>query len=147
MKTLICSTLAAYIGLTIWFAFTTNYIMLIIIHILYGFFSIATLWSAYLTGIRNLGDEKNQSTLFGSSEATRGVIQTLMGFAFLGIMGVAATPVLGFRYVMFLGTGVIAVFLILSLIFLPKGEKYNTKGNPLSLKLHRMIKNTRSSTL
>ena len=114
--------MAAYIGLTIWFAFTTNYIMLIIIHILYGFFSIATLWSAYLTGIRNLGDEKNQSTLFGSSEATRGVIQTLMGFAFLGIMGVAATPVLGFRYVMFLGTGVIAVFLILSLIFLPKGE-------------------------
>lgn len=122
MKTLIYSTLAAYIGLTIWFAFTTNYIMFIIIHILYGFFSIATLWSAYLTGIRNLGDEKNQSTLFGSSEATRGVIQTLMGFAFLGIMGVAATPVLGFRYVMFLGTGVIAVFLILSLIFLPKGE-------------------------
>lgn len=122
MKTLICSTLAAYIGLTIWFAFTTNYIMLIIIHILYGFFSIATLWSAYLTGIRNLGDEKNQSTLFDSSEATRGVLQTLMGFAFLGIMGVAATPVLGFRYVMFLGTGVIAVFLILSLIFLPKGE-------------------------
>ena len=122
MKTLIYSTLAAYIGLTIWFAFTTNYIMLIIIHILYGFFSIATLWSAYLTGIRNLGDEKNQSTLFDSSEATRGVIQTLMGFAFLGIMGVAATPVLGFRYVMFLGTGVIAVFLILSLIFLPKGE-------------------------
>ena len=48
----------------------------------YGFFSIATLWSAYLTGIRNLGDEKNQSTLFDSSEATRGVIQTLMGFAF-----------------------------------------------------------------
>lgn len=129
MKSLICITLAAFVGLTVWFAFTTNYIILLFIHILYGFFGIATLWSAYLSGIRSLGDENNQSKLFGSSEATRGVIQTLVGFAFLGIMGIAATPVLGFRYVMLFGAGVVGIFLILAIIFLPKEEKKRPVAN------------------
>ena len=50
---------------------TTDFTVLLIIHLLYGFFGIATLWSAYLKGIRNLGNEDNQSKMFGSSEALR----------------------------------------------------------------------------
>ncbi|WP_169716722.1 MFS transporter [Sporomusa acidovorans] len=123
MKSLICVTLAAFVALTVVFAFTTNYILLIAIHILYGFFGIATLWSAYLSGIRSLGDENNQSTLFGSSEATRGIIQTINGLCFLGIMNVAVTPILGFRYIMLFGAAATGIFLILAFIFLPKEEK------------------------
>ncbi|HMM06360.1 MAG TPA: MFS transporter [Clostridiales bacterium] len=123
LRKLINITLAAFVVLTIAFAFTTNYVLLLGIHVLYGFFGIATLWSAYLNGIRNLGDEKNQSTLFGSSEATRGIVQTLLGFAFLGIMGAAATPVMGFKTLLLVGTAVTGFFLILGLIFLPKDEK------------------------
>ena len=105
MKKLICITLAAYATLTALFAFTTNFYILIGIHVLYGFFGIATLWSAYLSGLRTLADENNQSTIFGSSEATRGVLQTITAFAFLGIMNVAATPILGFKLVMLAGAG------------------------------------------
>ena len=123
MRSLINLTLAAFVVLTVAFAFTTNYIFLIGIHILYGFFGIATLWSAYLVGIRSLGDESVQSKLFGFSEATRGILQTLLGFAFLAIMGVAATPIIGFKTMLIVGAVVTGIFLVLGFIFLPKTEK------------------------
>ncbi len=119
MKRLICITLAAFAVLTALFGFTTNYYILIGIHISYGFFGIATLWSAYLAGLRSLGDENSQSALFGSSESTRGILQTITSFIFLGIMNIAATPVLGFRLVMLTGAGITGIFLILALLFLP----------------------------
>ena len=123
MRSLINLTLAAFVVLTVAFAFTTNYIFLIGIHVLYGFFGIATLWSAYLVGIRSLGDESVQSKLFGFSEATRGILQTLLGFAFLAIMGVAATPIIGFKTMLIVGAVVTGIFLGLGFIFLPKTEK------------------------
>lgn len=124
-RNLISITLAAFVALTVWYAFTTNYILLIVIHVLFGFFSIATLWSAYLNGIRNLGTTENQSTIFGSSEATRGIVQTILGFAFLGIMGAAASPAIGFRSLLLVGAGITGIFFILALIFLPKNTKSN----------------------
>lgn len=127
MRTLINITLAAFVALTVAFAFTTNYAFLIGIHVLYGFFGIATLWSAYLVGVRNLGDESVQSKLFGFSEATRGILQTLLGFAFLGIMNAAAAPVLGFKTMLIVGAVVTGIFLVLGLIFLPKSEKEKTE--------------------
>lgn len=117
------ATLAGVIGVTIWFAFTTNFIMLLIIHVLYGFFTTATLWSAYLSGIRNIGSADVQGKLFGFSEATRGVLQTLCGFLFLAVMGVAASATLGFRYVLLTGAGICAVFLVLAIIYMPKDNK------------------------
>lgn len=118
-KNLICITLLGFVATTVWFAFTTNYIMLIVIHILYAFFGIATLWSAYLVAIRSIGSEKNQSTIYGSSEATRGIVQTMLGFVFLGIMGIAATPQAGFKTVLFVGAGVGLLLFILAYVFLP----------------------------
>ena len=123
MKKLICVSFAAFVVLSAMFAFTTNYALLMVIHILFGFFGIATLWSAYLTGLRGLGDEDTQSRLFGSSEATRGIIQTLTAFVFLALMNAAATPVAGFRAVMIAGTVICAVFLVLAIIFLPEEKK------------------------
>ncbi|MGM9568194.1 MAG: MFS transporter [Clostridia bacterium] len=123
MRSLINLTLAAFVVLTVAFAFTTNYIFLIGIHVLYGFFGIATLWSAYLVGIRSLGDESVQSKLFGFSEATRGILQTLLGFAFLAIMSAAATPIFGFKTMLIVGAVVTGIFLVLGFIFLPKTEK------------------------
>ena len=137
MKKLICITLAAFALLTGLFAFTTNYIVLIGIHVLYGFFGIATLWSAYLSGIRSLGDEESQSAIFGSSESTRGILQTITSFLFLGIMNVAATPVLGFRFVMIAGAAITGLFLVLALIFLPAetaAEQEREKEEKIPLK-------------
>lgn len=142
MKKLICITLAAYATLTALFAFTTNFYILIGIHVLYGFFGIATLWSAYLSGLRTLADENNQSTIFGSSEATRGVLQTITAFAFLGIMNVAATPILGFKLVMLAGAGFTGIFLILALIFLPKeGVQEEGAADDVKYTLKDILKN------
>lgn len=143
MRSLINLTFAAFVVLTLGFAFTTNYIFLIGIHVLYGFFGIATLWSAYLVGVRNLGDESEQSKLFGFNEATRGILQTLLGFGFLAIMNAAATPVLGFKTMLIVGAAVTAVFLVLGLIFLPKTEK-EEKGEAAAedkVKIIDVIKN------
>lgn len=121
-KTLICVTLMAFAVLTAIFALTTNFVVLVVVHVLYGFFGIATLWSAYLNGIRNLADKDNQSKIFGSSEATRGIIQTVMGFAFLGILAVMNSDIAGIQAVLLFSSGVCLVFFILAVIFLPKTE-------------------------
>ena len=127
-KTLICTTLAAFVAVTLVFAFTTNFVVCLIFHVLYGFFGIATLWSAYLNGIRNLADKDNQSKIFGSSEATRGIVQTIMGFAFLGILGVTTSAAAGMKAVLLLGSGACAVFFVLAIVFLPKSEVRHDDG-------------------
>lgn len=128
-RNLFIVTLGSFVILTIAFAFTTNYPVLLVIHALYGFFSIATLWSAYLNGIRSLGNENNQSTIFGSSEATRGIVQTLCGFLFLGIVGAIASPALGIRTMLLVAAGIIFVLLVLTFIFIPKEEKTTDNTN------------------
>lgn len=124
MKWLITITLAAHGVLTFLFAMTTSFPVLLAIHLFYGFFGIATLWSAYLKGVRNLADKDNQSKMFGSSEALRGVIQTLMGFAFLAIVGTAASNAVGMKNIMIFGAAVCGVFTILAVIFLPKSIQH-----------------------
>ncbi|NLN97282.1 MAG: MFS transporter [Eubacteriaceae bacterium] len=120
LRSLILITLGGFTIVTVAFAMTTSFILMMIIHVLFGFFGIATLWSAYLNGIRNLADEDNQSKIFGSSEATRGIIQTIVGFAFLGILGVASTPADGFKYGLLFSAAVCGIFFVLAFIYLPK---------------------------
>lgn len=119
-RSLYIITLAAFVVLTIIFAFTTNYVLLLAIHALYGFFGIATLWSAYLNGIRSLGTAENQSTLFGSSEATRGIVQTVFGFLFLGIIGANASVAAGIQRMLLVSAAIILLILVLAIIFMPK---------------------------
>jgi len=137
-RKLIIITLIAHIAITVWFAFTTSYIAIMIIHVLYGFFGIATLWSAYLNGIRNLGDKDNQSTLFGSSEATRGIVQTVLGFIFLGIMSTAASDAIGFRTLLLAAAAITAVLLVAAFIFLPKDSDTKSSAEDNSKKFSTM---------
>ena len=127
-KTLISITFGAFTVLSVWYAFATDFIMLMIIHALFAFFGIATLWSAYLAAVRNLGDEKSQSKLFGFNEATRGIVQALCGFVFLGLMGIAASQLLGFRYIMLFAAVVSFIFLLLTLKFMD-GKKKGEAGS------------------
>lgn len=122
MKSMMVTSLAGLTACTIVFAFSTNVTVLIIVHALYGFFGIATLWSAYLVGIRGLGDESQQSKLFGSSEATRGILQTICAFVFLFIMNRAGSAVTNFRTMLLFGAAVCGLFTVLAVIFLPSGK-------------------------
>ncbi len=92
-KTLIVITFASFTLLSVWFAFAQGFIQLMIIHILFAFFGIATLWSAYLTAVRGLADEKSQSKIFGWNEGTRGIIQFLTSLAIVALMAVALNVV------------------------------------------------------
>lgn len=122
-RSLVSVSFAAFALLAVWYSFTTNFVVLLVIHAIYGFFGTGVLWSAYLSGIRSLGDKDNQSKLFGGSEATRGLIQAIFGFIFLGIMGTASTLVFGFKSMLIVAAVITAVFFILSLVFLPKPQK------------------------
>ena len=126
-KPLILISLGAYVILCALLGFVTYFPALIVIHILLGFFGIATLWSVYLKALRNLGDESIQSTIFGSAESARGIIQTITSFIFLGIMTAAGSAVLGFRYTMVVGAAMVGVVFILAIIFFPSDKKVQSK--------------------
>ena len=127
-KTLIVLTFAAFTALSLWYAFAQGFVQLFIIHVLFGFFGIATLWSAYLTAVRGLADEKNQSKVFGWNEGTRGLIQFVVSLAIVALMGVAVNAAQGFTYVMLFAAGVCAVFLVLAIVFMDGGKKGETKA-------------------
>lgn len=88
-KPLIVLTLGAFTLLSVWYAFAQGFVQLAIIHGLFAFFGIATLWSAYLSAVRGLADEKSQSKVFGWNEGTRGIIQFLMSLVIVALMAVA----------------------------------------------------------
>ena len=127
MRNLVLITLGSFVCISLVHAFTTNYALLIAVYIASGFFSIATIWSAYLTGIRNLGDESIQGKLFGFSEATRGVVQTIMGFVFIGIFGACAIPSMGMKWAMIVSAIAYGLLFVLAFIFIPKGSAPNVK--------------------
>ena len=58
-KLLVISNFAMAL-ITIWYCLLPGFTSLIIIHGLYGIFSIATFWSPYLKAVRQLGSEEEQ---------------------------------------------------------------------------------------
>jgi predicted MFS family arabinose efflux permease len=135
-RTLIVTTFGAFTLLSLWFAFAHGFIQLFIIHVLFAFFGIATLWSAYLTAVRGLADEKSQSKVFGWNEGTRGIIQFLTSLVIVALMAVAANAssdpalagALGFRYVMLFAAALCGIFTVLSLVFMDKGSAPEVSG-------------------
>lgn len=102
---------------TIWYSFYPGYTALLIIHALYGIFSVGTFWSPYLKAVRNLASEEKQGTIFGLSEGLRGVAQTIVSFICLGVMGSIASVALGFRAALWINAAAFAL-LALAVIFL-----------------------------
>lgn len=102
---------------TIWYSFYPGYTALLIIHALYGIFSVGTFWSPYLKAVRNLASEEKQGTIFGLSEGLRGVAQTIVSFICLGVMGLVTSVTLGFRAALWINAAAFAL-LALAVIFL-----------------------------
>ncbi|MDO5408831.1 MAG: MFS transporter [Lachnospiraceae bacterium] len=141
-KRLLIVTNGAMTILSVLFAISTNFSVLLVIHVLLGFFSTATIWSAYLVGLRSLGDERNQSIIFGSSEAVRGIVQTVLGFLFLAIVAKIASPVLGMRSMLFVAAAFAAIITVLSVIYIPSemGVEKDETGNTKKVTLVDVIK-------
>lgn len=126
-KLLLIISCIAMCLITIWYATFPGYQSLIIIHALYGIFSVGTFWSPYLKAVRNLGSEKEQGRLFGISEGLRGVGQTIVAFVCLGAMGAIATVTAGFRAVLLINAAAFAILALLVIIFVPDFDKNKGK--------------------
>ncbi|MDO4289271.1 MAG: MFS transporter [Eubacterium sp.] len=126
-KKLLIISCAAMCLITIWYAFLPGFWALMVIHGLYGIFSIATFWSPYLKAVRNLGDESEQGRLFGISEGIRGVAQTAVAFFCLWVMGFFANEVMGFQAVLFINAVVFAILTLLVIFLVPDFDKGREK--------------------
>ncbi len=102
---------------TIWYSFYPGYTSLLIIHALFGIFSVGTFWSPYLKAVRSLASDERQGTIFGLSEGIRGVAQTIVSFICLGAMGLVSTVTFGFRVTLWINAAAFAL-LTLAVIFL-----------------------------
>lgn len=121
-KLLIISTLGMCL-VTLWYSTYPGYHSLVVIHALYGVFSVWTFWSPYLKAIRNLGSDDEQGRLFGMSEGLRGVAQTAVAFASLGALSMFATVTAGFRAALFINAAAFALLMLAVIVLVPDIEK------------------------
>ncbi|UQZ88226.1 MFS transporter [Deltaproteobacteria bacterium Smac51] len=121
-KLLVLSTLAMCL-VTLWYSTYPGFTSLVVIHALYGVFSVGTFWSPYLKAIRNLGTSEEQGRIFGMSEGIRGVAQTAVAFACLGAMSMFATVAAGFRAALFINAAAFAVLMVAVIILVPDFDR------------------------
>ena len=104
--------------LTLWYATLPSYKILIVIHLLMAVTSVLTFWSAYLKGVRALGDDKEQGKLYGLSDAIRCLAGLAVSFVALSLIGNAVTSEAGiakslaFFGFLYIAIGVICFFLL-----------------------------------
>lgn len=125
-KKLLILSCSAMCLTTVWYAMLPGYTALIIIHALFGIFSVGTFWSPYLKAIRNLGTESEQGRLFGTSEGLRGIGQTAVAFLCLGVMGLFASQAAGFRALLFINAAAFALLTLLVIFLVPDFDKGKT---------------------
>lgn len=122
-KKLLLVSCAGMFLCTVWYSFYPGYAALLIIHALYGVFSVGTFWSAYLKTVRGLASEREQGKVFGISEGLRGLGQTAVAFLCLGVLGLFATNELGFKAVLWVNAVSFAVMFLAVLFFIPRSQK------------------------
>ncbi len=133
----------AFLGtavMTFWQSTFPNFTVMIIIYICFAFFTTATLWSPYVALLRNLGTEEEQGKIFGTSEAMRGVVSTVVGFIFIWILSLFASEMGGFRAIMIISAIVDVIFAVIAFMILPKSlQKEEKDGNTDSGEKHTII--------
>lgn len=127
-KLLIISTFGMCLT-TIWYSMYPGFTALLIIHALYGIFSVGTFWSPYLKAVRQLGSEEEQGRIFGLSEGLRGIGQTIAAFVCLGAMGLFATQAAGFRALLWINVGIFALLLAAVIFLVPDFDRTDGKTN------------------
>lgn len=135
---LIVSTLGMCLT-TLWYSTFPDYSSLIVIHALYGIFSVGTFWSPYLKAIRNLGTDEEQGRLFGMSEGLRGVGQTAVAFASLGVLSSFATVAAGFRAALFINAAAFAILMVLVIVLVPDIEKMRAEASGAPIEKNKNI--------
>lgn len=122
--------------LTFWYASLPSFHILIIISILFCIASVLMFWASFNVVVRSLGKDDEQGRMFGFAECSKGVINVLIGFLSLWIMGLSAGTK-GFQYMLFFNAAVFGVWSILIFITVPSifpNKSTAFSGNTSSLK-------------
>ena len=133
-KTMLLVSLFGMAACTVWYAMFPPFEHLVVIHALYGIFSVGTFWSSYLKSVRGLGTDEESGRMFGMSEGFRGLGNFVISFGCLGLMGAFAEGVVGFRALLWLNVAVFVLLAVLVIIFIPKnlgeveGEEHESTG-------------------
>ena len=145
-KLLVLSTLGMCL-VTLWYSTYPGYQSMIVIHALYGVFSVWTFWSPYLKAIRNLGPDEEQGRLFGMSEGLRGVAQTAVASACLWALSMFATVAAGFRAMLFINAAAFAVLMVAVIVLVPDIDKQPDAQTGAAVHKNKDIKKIIISTL
>ncbi len=105
-----------------YFATFPSYTMLMVIFALWGITTIFTFWAASMKVIRMLGDESEQGKLFGFNEGLSGIAGVVVSFIGLYLFEVFADVTIGFKYVIWLYSGLSVICGVL-VYFLVKEKK------------------------
>ena len=136
-KLLVISNFAMAL-ITIWYCLLPGFTSLIIIHGLYGIFSIATFWSPYLKAVRQLGSEEEQGRLYGISEGLRGIGQTIVATICLFVISGFASMSAGFRVLLIINA-VVFILLMFATIFVIPEDKIENNENKEKAKSDSII--------
>lgn len=131
-KKLMLITNAGMLVCTIWYAMLPGYTALLIIHVMFGMFSIGTFWCARLKMLRNLASEDDQGKIFGIAETLRAVAQALIAVACMAAIATTTLAGAGFRTVLIINAITYVILLIASWIFMPSEEKKDEKKMSVS---------------
>ena len=105
-----------------YFATFPSYTMLLIIFALWGLTTIFTFWAASMKVIRMLGDESVQGKLFGLNEGLSGIAGVVVSFIGLYLFEIFADVTIGFKYVVWLYSG-LSVLCGILIMFIVKEKK------------------------
>ena len=113
-----------------YFATFPSYTMLLMIFALWGVTTILTFWAASMKVIRMLGNESEQGKLFGLNEGLSGIAGIVVSFIGLYLFQVFEDVTIGFKYVVWLYSG-LSILCGILILFLVKekdvqGEKTAT---------------------
>ncbi|WP_418775982.1 MFS transporter [Intestinibacter bartlettii] len=126
-KLLVISNFAMAL-ITIWYCLLPGFTSLIIIHGLYGIFSIATFWSPYLKAVRQLGSEEEQGRLYGISEGLRGIGQTIVATICLFVISSFASMAVGFRVLLIINAVVFILLMFATIFVIPEDKIENNES-------------------
>lgn len=121
-KKLMCFSLVASGALGFYFASFPSYAMLMVIFGLWGITTILTFWAASMKVIRMLGDESEQGKLFGFNEGLSGIAGVIVSFIGLYLFEVFTDLTTGFKYVVWLYSGLSILCGILVFILVKERE-------------------------
>lgn len=148
---LIVSTLGMALT-TLWYSSFPGFASLMVIHALYGVFSVWTFWSPYLKALRNLGPQKEQGRIFGMSDGLRGLASAAVSFICLAVMSkfFAESVGAGFRAMLFINMGVFILLMLAVVALVPSFDAKDSSGagnenQPAKPAIGRLIADTLKS--